>query len=727
MSSEHHKAVRALFSVARALSVWGRMAGRAVIYPPVLFCLLLSWLYFSSPWYPATTLLISGTAADTETTLSIWFDSGRGLNGYEREKFAFQPLPAYRGEEGLPLVITRTGTRNGASNGKKVVLRNIHVDGRQLDLAGRALPKGIEEQDGKLVFAKDGASLQLTIRPRASLRLEFPKFNEAGEVDVRFGDKTSRLDLYSSNNETQWGGRYAAIMQSWFVTEQGDFSISMPLPRYPVNALRVAPSDSFTLTSAVSKTEDGQEFSLSGGVYKGGYIFTLRGIDEQRQRLFHPDRFLFQLICAVLSTLLLTLLFRYARRFSGVKDIFINERRYLFWLMLAGASTVFAFWHLAFWPGVTSNDSLEIWRAAQIPGTYLGDHPPLNVIFYIFLSLFWNHVAIVPIFQNLSTALLTASILFSLFRRGLPLGWLVICYLIVIASVPVGLYTIVLWKDVPYALLSVLLGFELARLYDDKRNTGVSVTWKKWLYLFCLTVALIGFRHNGILYLLIVPSILLLFGIVRIRLRTVAALGGGVVLFGLVFFLYPGNSATSGYLISQTKRYLDQAMDGPVVERVVDSTQKYLGIFDVNQQNMQWDLIHLCMYGRYENDFLRSLRWNDVYAYQTMPKGPAIDTMRKAAWALYWQTYQVPWVYLSWNPVYMLLILPILPLLFRVLPMSALFSLYILIPVAALVFLNIFNWRYYYFAYLGLCYLLPIIVTDISAGKRVSWQPAYQT
>lgn len=720
MNSERHTFPRALFSGARFLRAWGRIAGRAATYPPVLFCLLLSWLYFSSPWYPATTLLASGTTTDIETTLHIWFDSGRGLNGYEREKFNFQPLPAYRGEDGLPLVITRTGTRNGASIGKKVVLRSIHVDGRPLDIAGRSLPKGIEEQDGRLVFTKDGSSLQLTIRPQASLRLEFPKFNEAGEVDVRFGQQTSRLDLYSPNNETQWGGRHAAIMQSWFVTEQGTFSISMSLPRYQINALRVAPSDSFSLASTVMKTEDGQEFSLSGGEYKGSYIFTLRGIDEQRQRLFHPDRFLFQLICAALSTLLLTLLFRFARRFNGVKDIFINERRYLFWLMLAGASTVFAFWHLAFWPGVTSNDSLEIWRAAQIPGTYLGDHPPLNVIFYIFLSLFWNHVAVVPLFQNLCTALLTAYILFSLFRRGLPLGWLAVCYLIVIASIPVGLYTIVLWKDVPYALISVLLGFELARLYDDKRSGRLPVTWRKWLYLSCLTVVLIGFRHNGILYLLIVPTILLLFGIVSIRLRTVAILGGGVVLFGLVFFLYPGNSATSGYLVSQTKRYLGQAMAGPVTEQVVDSSKKYLGIFDVNQQNMQWDLLHLCMYGRYENDFLRSLRWNDVYAYQAMPKGSVIDTMREAAWAVYWQSYQVPWVYLSWNPLYMLLILPILPLLYRVLPMSALFSLYILIPVAALVFLNILNWRYYYFAYLGLCFVLPVVITDMSARKRSS-------
>jgi hypothetical protein len=38
--------------------------------------------------------------------------------------------------------------------------------------------------------------------------------------------------------------------------------------------------------------------------------------------------------------------------------------------------------------------------------------------------------------------------------------------------------------------------------------------------------------------------------------------------------------------------------------------------------------------------------------------------------------------------------------------------------MAILVFLNISNWRYYYFAHLACYFLLPLIVTDCVAGRR---------
>ena len=50
--------------------------------------------------------------------------------------------------------------------------------------------------------------------------------------------------------------------------------------------------------------------------------------------------------------------------------------------------------------------------------------------------------------------------------------------------------------------------------------------------------------------------------------------------------------------------------------------------------------------------------------------------------------------------------------------MAALFSLYIILPVGALVFLNILNWRYYYFAYLASYFLIPLMVTDGLAERK---------
>ncbi|MBU1567006.1 MAG: hypothetical protein KJ630_15460 [Proteobacteria bacterium] len=662
---------------------------------------------------------VSGTVTNLQSMIGVRFDSGRGLNGYEWERYPLQPLPVDHDSDGISLIITRTGVHHPASLGANVILRSVYIDQKKYVPSKEQLSPGVELNDGALLFTKDGATLRLRVHPKSSLILEFPASNSMGMVDVQIGEKTTRTDLYGTNDARQWGGRYAKFVQSWFVTEKGQFTVSMPMPRYKIHTLRAESNDDFSLSSAAIAIEDGTTINLEGSEHQKGFNFPMSGINKQLKRNFHPDRFLFQIFFALLSTWLLSNVVSYAGRFRGIKDIFINEQRHLFWLMLSFSCMLFSFWHVAFWPGVTSNDSLEIWRAAQIPGTYLGDHPPLNVAFYLYLSHFWNNVAIVPFVQNFLTSLLISYIFFSLLRKGMPLYCLLPLYTLTVFSLPVGLYTIILWKDIPFALIVVLVGFKLAVYNLEKINKTLHVSPKEWFTLFCLTLALVGFRHNGVLYVFIVPFIILLFGIVRIRPLVLGILFSAAVVLGSLIFLFPGSSKTSGFLASQTKTYLTQAMNQISLKYLEESGKKYFGIFNVNQKDMQWDLVHLCMYGRYTNDFLRNLRWNDVYPYLPPPSKSINKKIAKTAWAIYWKSYQAPWVYFSWNPVYMLVLFPLLPLLFRVLPMTSVFSLYIFIPMAVLVFLNIFNWRYYYFAYLACYFIFPLIVTDFfSRNKR---------
>ncbi len=691
---------------------------RALRFPPVLFAFILAYFYLGSYWYPAATLSVSGTVADFQSMIGVRFDSGRGFNGYEWERYPLQPLPEGHDSEGISLLITRTGMHSPASLGANVILRNIIIDEKKYLPTDDQLSPVIELHNEALLFTQNGATLRLKVKPASSLRLEFPASNSMGIVDVQIGEKTTRTDLYASNDTRQWAGRYAKFVQSWFVNDRGQFTISMPMPRYAVHALRIESDKAFSVSSATITTEDAETVNLEGAESQKGFNFPMSGINHQLKRHFHADRFLFQILFALLSTWLLSNMLAFAHRFQGFQDIFINDRRYIFWMMLLSGCMLFSFWHVAFWPGVTSNDSLEIWRAAQIPGMYLGDHPPLNVAFYLYLSLFWNNVAIVPIVQNILTSLLISYIFFSLFRKGMPLYWLLPLYALAAFSLPAGLYTIILWKDIPFALIVVFVGFKLAVFYLEKKNKTLHISKTEWCSLFCLTLALVGFRHNGVLYLFIVPFILLLFGIVRIRPLILGILFSVAVLLGSLIFLFPGSSKTSDFLASQTKTYVSQAMDRISLKYLEESAIKYFGIFNVNQKAMQWDLVHLCMYGRYTNDFLRNLRWNDVYPYLPPPSNSISKKIHKTAWALYWKSYKAPWVYVSWNPLYMLALFPLLPLMFRVLPMTAVFSLYIFIPMAVLVFLNIFNWRYYYFAYLACYFLLPLIVTDLFARNR---------
>lgn len=706
-----------------SIQTWLRKSGR-FFYPLVLFCLLLAWFYLGSSWYPTATLFASGTVPDVSSQISIQWDSGKSLNGYEWERYSLQALSLVQEKEGIPVIITRTGEYNSASLGPKVVLRNIFVDGQHYIPSPEQIAPGIEFTDGKFIFHTNGAALKLFVHPKSHLRFEFPLFNSAGKVDARIDEKSTRYDLYSPINESQWGGRYAKIVDLWFVTADGEFTVSMPMPRYPIQSLRIrSKGGASSVSSVVVKTEDGKIIDVENGVVSHkGIDYPMVEVDRQLKRHYHPDRFLFQILFALLTTGLLVRLYLFATRFQSAKDCFFNEQRYLFWLMLVSSCLLFLFWHISFWPGVMSNDSLEIWRAAQIPGMYLGDHPPLNVVFYLYLNQLWNNVAIVPFVQNFLTSLLIAHIFFSLYRKGLALYCLLPCYALITFSLPVGLYTIILWKDVPFALIVVLVGFKLACLYFDKRLNILNVTWKEWFVLFFLTLLLAGFRHNGVLYLFLVPFIILLFGLVRLRPLLLGVFFLMTILGGAAFFLSPGGSGTSNYLSSQTKTYLTQSLNQLSFAFFQKSGENYLGIFDVNQKKMQWDLVHLCMYGRYTNDFLRNVRWNDAYSYLPPPANKVMKKMQGIAWALYWRSYQVPWVYFSWNPVYMLILYPLLPLFFRRIPMTAVFSLFVFIPVAVLVFLQIFNWRYYYFAHFASYFIFPMIVTDLYGKKVVTFR-----
>ncbi|BHH82661.1 hypothetical protein [Desulforhopalus sp. 52FAK] len=683
------------------------------------FLACLSCYYLSSYWYPTATFFVSGSVSDNSSQISIKWDSGEGFNGYEWERFPLHELSVKAERDGIPVRITRTGERNSASLSAEIGLRSIYIDSQQYFPQPENLSPGIEFSSGKYVFKKDGASLNFLVQPKSHIQLEFPKFNGAGLVDVQIGEKVTRYDLYASNNESQWGGSYAKIVNSWLVTDSGNFTISMPMPRYPVQSLRVSSKGKMSISSAMIKTAEGKVISVSGGISsEHGINYSMLDADTQLRNHYHPERFLLQIVFALLTACILTWVFSFVSRFRGARDFFIAEQRYIFWLMLSCCCAVFSLWHLSFWPGVMSNDSLEVWRAAQIPGMYLGDHPPLNVILYIFLSQLWNNPAVVPLAQNFCTSLLIAYIFFSLFRRGLPLYCLVPCYGLIVLSVPVGLYSIILWKDVPFALIVVLLGFMLARLYRDKQQGKLPVPWSNWLLIFCLTLLLVGLRHNGVLYLFIVPFIIVLFGLVRIRPLAIVTLFVGTMLVAGAFFVIPGLSSQSSYLTGQTEKYLSQAVNRVSYNYLQNSAKKYLGVFDVNQNEMQWDLVHLCMYGRYTNDFLRELRWNDVYPYLPLPSNKTIKKIKGLAWKVYWKTYDKPWVYFSWNPVFMLLLYPLLPLFYRRFPMAATFSLFVMIPVGVLVFLGIFNWRYYYFAHLSSYFLLPMVFADFFQQKK---------
>ena len=83
------------------------------------------------------------------------------------------------------------------------------------------------------------------------------------------------------------------------------------------------------------------------------------------------------------------------------------------------------------------------------------------------------------------------------------------------------------------------------------------------------------------------------------------------------------------------------------------------------------------------------------------------------------KSYEDPWVYATWNPFFMLYLL-LLALPYRLFPLTAAFGYLILAHIFVLLWVlgpYNYNWRYYYFAYLSLFFLWPLILLDIRSGR----------
>lgn len=675
-----------------------------------LFLFFTGALVFSSPFYVPAKLKIQGSGLVPGSKIHVRWDSGNGFNGYEKESFL---LGSVKPDEnnGFHIRINKIGQG-------RVILNGIWLDGKRYSFSKHDV-QGNVTQNEELVELKESQSLvEFVAESEKSIRIEFLTFNFGGKARVLVNEWEKEYDLYTPNDFSMWGKENVREINFWHITPSGEFEVVTRLPRYEIRQLQVLSSwrRSFDLAQATVKTEDGQAESLQVSRLDG-YLFQL-GFDKgSTKRFFHPIRFLLQLLYAALLTWLSLVVFSWYRRIDGLKNYLQKEKRYSFFFFFAGAAIVYSFWLVPFWPAVMSVDSLKVWRAAQIPGMFLWDHPPLNVVHYNFLSMIWNDIAVVPVSQVLIMSLLAAWVYWNCYRRQVSLRVIVLLYLMMILSIPIGLYNTLLWKDNLFAVLVVIYGLFLVSLYEKQGQVRIRFLKQYWPVFFMLLIALPLIRYNGALYLGLTPFYLLMFGIFRIPGKRVLHLVAALFMVVLIFFSIPQlRNGVGGrlYFVSQSIDYLTKMKQSFTEEFAGNKVGDYFGVFNVNQKKTKWDHFHNFLQDRHEYTFLKRVGWNDVYSY--LKRNKELEPYHKFAMQIYEKSYEKPWVFLTWNPVFLLFLFPMVLLAGKWLPRSALFSSVILAQVLALiVIVQVMNWRYYYFAYLGGLVLLPLLAVDINS------------
>lgn len=178
------------------------------------------------------------------------------------------------------------------------------------------------------------------------------------------------------------------------------------------------------------------------------------------------------------------------------------KTNYYFWVFFLISTFVFFLWWAAFFPGIMSPDSIDQWKQAS--SLQLGDwHPYLHTLYIYCLRIIYDSPATISIFQIVFTSILFSYIFSYFIKLGLGKKLIYFFFLVFISSIPIGLYTITLWKDVPFSLCLIGFTFLICKFLIEKK-----VSYADCIILILFSIGATFFRHNGIINLFIFPVLI---------------------------------------------------------------------------------------------------------------------------------------------------------------------------------------------------------------------------
>jgi hypothetical protein len=294
---------------------------------------------------------------------------------------------------------------------------------------------------------------------------------------------------------------------------------SIYLPYLTIYSLKLIPWDSLS-KGVIYKLEllselDTNEIQFTPNL-NGEILVKNMGLKNIR---FEPKLFGIQIFISLIITWLFFEIINLRRRLnkpdwkSVVRCIFVDKKRTRFWIFFGISFTVFISWLLGQWPGAMTTDSLLQWLQTKSLD-FQDNHPYMSSLYYVFLSQIWDNPAIVPIFQIIIMSALGSFIFWWLNNKGIKTYLIVIFFILWVTSIPVGLFNIILWKDIPFSILAVFWAFLCFYLFYNKKNGRVSILSTKSVIILSITLIITGFiRHNGILYLILIPILIFVFNL----------------------------------------------------------------------------------------------------------------------------------------------------------------------------------------------------------------------
>ncbi len=210
---------------------------------------------------------------------------------------------------------------------------------------------------------------------------------------------------------------------------------------------------------------------------------------------------------------------------------------------------IYLFWWAAFYPGLTSYDSVAyVWQVTT--GNWSTNHSVLyDVLVWISLQV-TGGLGLLTFAQTVAMAAGIAYVVAGLRRLGVPGRGLAVAGIAIAALPPTGTFVVFVWKDVAFIIAQVFLLGTLARIAVEKRRVPAG----RWildrrmrnllLLVFVEFLLLALFRQNGQLMVLVSAVVAVVF-IAGVRFWMAAAgLTAALISVVLNLWIYPAVGVT---------------------------------------------------------------------------------------------------------------------------------------------------------------------------------------
>jgi len=588
------------------------------------------------------------------------------------KKPAAAPLPAYR----LVKLIV---------NGQRV-----EWDDHRLLLSRPSLGNGalLEPLEDYLVFQGNIYSFELQVKnqDRADIPFIFWLDGVEKEIETRFNTH-HQITTYQANSRYLPAG---AVISSLTIHDPESREHRLDFPENNANTLTVGKAQ----------------------------------LAKINQAQFHPGLFAIQALTAGVITFLVYWLAHLAivRRMGSLREgcrlLFYDHKHWFFWAIFLLGLAVNMLFLAAEWPGNLTPDSITVHK--EVKWMQFSNHHPY---IYSFLLL-----GLYNLFDSPTTLIVGQMLLFHalagmffciLYQQGLSLFLLFPLALLHILSIPINLFNISLWKDIPFTTLilfwALLISFIAYRKYYCGKETILNR--RDAILLGLLFFLLLTLRHNGIIFL---PMIALFIGLFFWQQKGFLA-----VFFACSALLLVTYSSLTPLAASAKKensnfaRHVLSSRSGKMLS-VLDGEKKYY-LEDYLSDRLRLFVATLGTSPVADTWFSDThnppQRWHSVDEMRAdMRHNPLHDTLAQKVGHIVNKTTAYSGItsgrFIYWNSLYGLIALASAFLLYKWLPVSALYSSFFLFQAMGMFFFVWPRWRYLYFIYVGGIFLLPIIALE---------------